>query len=481
MLLKRIYDDALAQASWLVGCQATGTALVIDANRDVAQYLRAAEADGMRITHVTETHIHADFVSGSRELAQVTGAELLLSAEGGPDWLYAFADEANATLLHDGDRFLVGNIRLEVIHTPGHTPEHITLLLTDTPAGDRLMGAFTGDFVFVGDVGRPDLLERAAGVANTMEAGARALYTSIQRFKQFPDYIQIWPGHGAGSACGKSLGAVPTSTLGYEKLVNWGLTTTDAGEFVRLVLDGQPEPPAYFAHMKRINRDGPSALGGLPRPDRLAPGPLVEVLARGMTVIDTRRTADFAARHVPGTINLPANKNLSTYAGSVLPFDVPYYLICDEPATEVAARAARDLALVGYDRVMGTFGTDAIDHWQQAGRALGSVTQLAPDDVATRLARGEVRVIDVRKRSEWDAGHVPGVAHIPLAELVARIDEIPTDRPIVMQCQGGGRSAIAASVLRARGFSAVDNLAGGFTAWAAAGLPVETPTTADVA
>ena len=481
MLLKRIYDDALAQASWLVGCQATGTALVIDPNRDVAQYVRAAEAEGMRITHVTETHIHADFVSGSRELAQVTGAELLLSAEGGPDWLYAFAHAAHATLLHDGDQFMVGNIRLDVVHTPGHTPEHLSFLLTDTPAGDRLMGAFTGDFIFVGDVGRPDLLERAAGVANTMEAGAHTLFASLQRFKALPDYLQIWPGHGAGSACGKSLGAVPTSTLGYEKLVNWGLAVNDEQAFVREVLAGQPEPPAYFAQMKRINRDGPDALGGLPRPGRLAPGPLVEVLARGMTVIDTRTAANFAARHVPGTISIPANKSLSTYAGSVLPFDVPYYLLCDEPVTEVAERVARDLALIGYDRVQGTFGIDAIDQWQQAGRAVGRVEQLAPADVAARLARGEVRVIDVRKRSEWDDGHLPGADLIPLAELVARAGEIPTDRPLVMQCQGGGRSSIAASVLRARGVAVVDNLAGGFSAWAAAGLPVEKPTTAGVA
>jgi hydroxyacylglutathione hydrolase len=481
MLLKRIYDDALAQASWLVGCQATGTALVIDPNRDVAQYVRAAEDEGLRITHVTETHIHADFVSGSRELAQAAGAELLLSAEGGPDWQYAFAGEPNVTSLHDGDSFMVGNIRLDVVHTPGHTPEHISFLLTDTPAGDRLMGAFTGDFIFVGDVGRPDLLERAAGIANTMEAGAHTLFASLQRFKALPDYLQIWPGHGAGSACGKSLGAVPSSTLGYEKLVNWGLATTDEDDFVRQVLEGQPEPPAYFAHMKRINREGPHVLGGLPRPNRLAPGPLVEVLARGITVIDTRRAADFAARYVPGTINVPAGRSLSTYAGSVLPFDVPYYLICNEPVTEIAARIARDLTLIGYDRVMGAFGTDAIDQWQKAGRALGTVAQLSPEDVAAQLARGDVCVIDVRKRSEWDEGHVPGAAHIPLAELVARSAEIPTDRPLVMQCQGGGRSSIAASVLRAHGVAAVDNLAGGFTAWTAAGLPVDKPTTAGVA
>ena len=202
MLLKRFYDNGLAQASYLIGCSATGEAIVVDANRDVEQYVRAASDEGLRVTHVTETHIHADFVSGSRELAARTGAKLLLSDEGGPEWRYAFAAAADATLLRDGDSFMVGNIRFDVLHTPGHTPEHLSFLVTDTPATDRPMGAITGDFIFVGDVGRPDLLERAANVAGTMRASAQALFRSIQRFKQLPDSLQIWPGHGAGSACG---------------------------------------------------------------------------------------------------------------------------------------------------------------------------------------------------------------------------------------------------------------------------------------
>ena len=191
MLLKRIYDAKLAQASYLVGCQATGEALVVDPNRDVEQYLRAATDEGLRVTHVTETHIHADFVSGSRELAATAGATLLLSGEGGSDWQYAFAADAGATLLHDGDHFMVGNLRFDVLHTPGHTPEHLTFLVTDTPATDRPMGAFTGDFVFVGDVGRPDLLERAAKMAGTMEASARTLYRSLHRFATRPESARV--------------------------------------------------------------------------------------------------------------------------------------------------------------------------------------------------------------------------------------------------------------------------------------------------
>src|SRR5690606_13169215 len=261
MLLKRFYDNKLAQASYLVGCAATGEALVVDPNRNAEEYVAAAAGEGLRITHVTETHIHADYVSGSRELAARTGARMYLSAEGGPDWQYEFAAADGATLLRDHDTFMVGNIRIEVLHTPGHTPEHLSFLVTDTAATEAPMGVFTGDFVFVGDVGRPDLLERAAKVANTMEAGARQLYASIQRFKELPNHLQIWPGHGAGSACGKSLGAVPQTTLGYERVVNWGLTSPSEAEFVREVLEGQPDPPRYFAEMKRINREGPRVLG----------------------------------------------------------------------------------------------------------------------------------------------------------------------------------------------------------------------------
>src|SRR5262245_54783780 len=225
MFFKRFYDDMLAQASYMIGCQRTGEALVVDPNRDVGQYIAAARAEQLHITHVTETHLHADFVSGARELSARTGAQLLLSSEGGADWQYAFAADAKARLLRDGDAFTVGNIRVEVMHTPGHTPEHISFVVTDKSASRAPWGILTGDFVFVGDVGRPDLLERAVGYHNTMESGARALFRSLVRFRALPDHVQVWPGHGAGSACGKALGAIPSSTVGYEKLGNWALAT----------------------------------------------------------------------------------------------------------------------------------------------------------------------------------------------------------------------------------------------------------------
>ena len=232
MILKRFYDDGLAQASYLIGCSATGQALVIDPNREIEQYLEVARAERVRITHVTETHIHADFVSGTRELAARTGATMLLSAEGGADWQYEFRNDPGVQLLRDGDRFPIGNVVVQVMHTPGHTPEHIIFFITDGAAADKPIGVVTGDFVFVGDVGRPDLLERAARVQGSMTQSAHALYQSVQRFKQQPDYLQIWPGHGAGSACGKGLSAIPHSTVGYERMFNWAFADQDEATFI---------------------------------------------------------------------------------------------------------------------------------------------------------------------------------------------------------------------------------------------------------
>lgn len=471
MLLKRFYDAKLAQASYLVGCSATGQALVVDPNRDVQQYIAAAATEGVRITHVAETHIHADFLSGSRALAAQTGAALLLSAEGGPDWQYAFAKDAGATLLSDGNRFDVGNVRVDVLHTPGHTPEHISFMVTDRAATDRPMGVFTGDFVFVGDVGRPDLLERAANVVGTMEASARTLYASLQRFKALPDYLQVWPGHGAGSACGKSLGAVPQSTLGYERAVNWAFGAASEADFVEAVLSGQPEPPGYFSEMKRINRDDQRTVRAAGRPPVMRPAELSKVLVGSARVVDTRPADAFAAGHVPGTLNIPLNRSFTTWAGSLLSYDADFYLlVSDDRALD---EAVHDLAMIGLDRVAGWWTPDAISDWAAAGRALETTPQIQPAELEARLRAGEIDVIDVRGQSEWDTGHIPGVANIPLGALASRLAEIPGDRPVVLQCQGGGRSAIAASLLQANGIGQVLNLSGGFGAWKRAGLPVE--------
>ncbi len=473
MLIKRFYDDKLAQASYLVGCARTGEALVVDPNRDVDQYVKAAKAEGMRIAHVTETHIHADFVSGSRELAARTGARLLLSREGGSEWQYRFATESGATLLRDGDSFMVGNVRIDSLHTPGHTPEHLSFLVTDTVGADRPMGALTGDFIFVGDVGRPDLLERAAGYEGTMEAGARQLFASIQRFRSLPDWLQLWPAHGAGSACGKALGAVPQSTLGYEKLYNPALRIDDEAEFMRFVLEGQPEAPKYFAEMKRINRDGPPILEGFRAPARHGIEVLVQVLERGELVVDTRSQKEFAKGHIPGTISIPLNASFTTWAGWLIPYHAPFHLIVDEMRAAAIGEAVRDLAMIGLDQVTSYFGSDVAHRWRDRTGSLETIATVRVGELAEGTRAGEVEILDVRGRSEWEAGHLPGVANIPLGHLIDRLDEVPRDRPVVLHCQGGSRSAIGASILRARGYTDVANLEGGFAEWEKAGLPVE--------
>jgi hydroxyacylglutathione hydrolase len=472
MFFQRFYDAKLAQASYLIGCQQTGEAAVVDPNRDVEQYVQAAEREGLRVTHVTETHIHADFVSGARELARRAGAELLLSDEGGPDWTYAYARQDGARLVKDGDEWMVGNIRFEVMHTPGHTPEHIAFLVTDTPASAGPWGILTGDFVFVGDVGRPDLLERAAGHAGTMEAGARTLFHSLERFRALPDHLQVWPGHGAGSACGKALGAVPSTTVGYEKLGNWGVATTDEADFVRMVLEGQPEPPRYFAEMKRINKQGPRVLGGFPRPPRLAAAELPNLLRRGEIVVDIRLAAAYAQGHVPGTINIPMNGAFTTWAGWLLPYDRDVYLLADDDPARGVSAAVRDLAMIGLDRVAGVLGTDAIAAWRAAGRELGTVAQADVHEVAAMHENDSATILDVRGRAEWEAGHLPGVPNVPVGYLVERLDEIPADKPVVVYCESGSRSAIAASVLQKHGVPNVINFTGGYLAWREAGLPL---------
>ncbi len=426
MILKRFYDDKLAQASYLLGCGATGEALIVDPNRDAEQYIAAAAEEKLRITHVTETHVHADYVSGARELASRTGARLLLSDEGDESWKYAFAAESGAELLRDGDSFSVGNVRIDVIHTPGHTPEHLSFVVTDRAGADEPMGVFTGDFVFVGDVGRPDLLERAASYQGTMEQGARVLFSTISRFRtSLPEYVQIWPGHGAGSACGKSLGAVPQTTLGYEKRFNWAMASTSAEEFVQAVLAGQPEPPMYFGEMKRINRDGPRLLGGFHRPPLLPEARVEELLASGAVIVDTRSADRFAAGHLPGTLNVPLGRSFTTWAGSVIPYDSDFYLVVEEEGHDALDEIVRDLAMIGLDRVAGWFGAGVIRTWADGHGSPGTVAEIEPERVEAALGDGDLAVIDVRNGSEWEAGHIPGSINLPLGRLAESLDRIP--------------------------------------------------------
>jgi hydroxyacylglutathione hydrolase len=469
MIVTRFFEPAIAQASYLIGCAATGEAIVIDPNRDVTQYLAAAARDHVRITHVTETHIHADFLSGARELAQAAGATLLLSDEGDADWKYAFAHEAR--LLHHGDRITIGNIHLDVRHTPGHTPEHLSFLITDGAAADRPIAAATGDFIFVGDVGRPDLLERAAHMAGTMEQGARTLWRSLRSFDGEPDWLQIWPGHGAGSACGKGISAIPHSTLGYERRFNWAFAVPTEDAFVAAVLEGQPEPPSYFALMKTLNKRGPD-LRRTTAPPRLDASRLPALVHAGAMVVDTRPAADFATAHLPATLNLPLGGSFVTWAGWLLPYDDDLYVIVDDDDDVRVAELVRQLALIGLDRVAGIFGGDAITAAEARGEAVGAIPQLSVTALAAHLAAGDVHLVDVRNAAEWREGHIPSARHVPLGYLTAQLADVPSDRPVVVQCRSGSRSAVAASLLRKLGRREVMNLMGGIDAWRKAGLPL---------
>ncbi len=462
MLFKRFYDTQLAQASYLIGSIETKQAIVIDANVDIDQYLEASAQEGLSITHVAETHIHADFVSGSRELAARTGASLYLSDEGDADWKYAFARAARATLLRNGDGFAVGSLHIEALHTPGHTPEHLTFLVTDTTAATEPIGAVTGDFLFAGEVGRPDLLERAARMAGTMDAAARTLFRSLQEFRRFPDSLQIWPGHGAGSACGKDIGAMPQSTLGYERQTNWAFLVSDEDEFVRRVLAGQPDPPRYFAEMKRVNKAGP-ALAITRFDDRVAAGALV---------LDTRSAEAYAVQHIPGTLNIPLNQSFVTWAGWLLPYDRDLVLIAGDDSG-CGEDARRSLALIGLDRVVGCFDSAIFDAWEADGRASAGVPRIDAGSLAAGLADDALAVVDVRSPGEWAAGHIHGAINIPLGDLPDRLNDVPAGRPVVVHCQGGTRSAIAASLLQRDTPAMAINLAGGFKEWQAAGQASE--------
>lgn len=473
MILKRFYDENLAQASFLVGCGATGEAVVVDANRDVEQYIRAAASEGLRITAVTETHIHADYVSGSRELAERTGAQLYLSDEGDSEWKYAFANQPNVMLVRDGDSIRVGKVRLDVVKTPGHTPEHIAFIVTDTASSDLPLGAFTGDFIFVGDVGRPDLLERAAGFEGTMEKGARVLFHSLEKFKSsLPDSLLLWPAHGAGSACGKSLGGVPVSTLGYEKASNWGLRANSEDEFATAVLQGQPDPPKYFKEMKRINKVGPTILGGFKTPPRLGGNVIFDLLERDEMLIDVRSAGDVATGYVPGTINIPLGKSFTTWAGWFVPYDKPVYLIAE--SEDEAKQAARDLAMIGLDDVRGWLGIDALRQYEKRFGELAMVPQVSARELQSRVSSGIAEVVDVRGTTEYAAGHVPGATNIPLGYLPERASELTKSKQVVLHCGGGVRSAVAATILYKAGLKDVVNLPGGFPEYRDLGFPVET-------
>lgn len=468
MLMRLIYDDSLAQAAYLIGCQKTGEAIIIDPERDIDRYIALAAKEGLRIVAATETHMHADFLSGVREFCEQTDAKAYLSDEGGQDWDYVWIKDMdskgkpyNHQLVHDGDVIMIGNIRIKVMHTPGHTAEHICFEISDQ-GGDanEPMGIVTGDFVFVGDVGRPDLLESAAGMSGVMEPSARRLGESLRKFHAQPDYLQLWPGHGAGSACGKELGAVLQTTMGYERRFNDALKeASDADAFVRSILSGQPEPPYYFARMKRENRQGPPVLGALPTPARCAPS----VIPAEAVIIDTRPWEAFCSGHLPGSYSIVMEQVFSTVAGAFIEPEQEIVLVAEEGDVEEAVRM---LVRIGLDRVVNWI--DPSDVAKAAG--LQTTDEM---EVGAIKAMGGV-VLDVRNASEFGEGCIPGATNVAYLQLSKRIGEVPTGKPIFVNCRSGFRSARAVSYLSEHGFDAT-NIAGGFMAWEEAGYPIDKP------
>lgn len=464
MFFQHIYDKSLAQASYFIGCQKAGVAAVIDAKRDVDTYLEIAKQNNMKITHILETHIHADFLAGSRELAALTGAQMYLSAEGGEGWEYEFPH----TGVKDGDIIKVGNLKLEVLHTPGHTPESISFLLTDTPASDEPVMLFTGDFVFVGDIGRPDLLEKAAGVKGTQDKGAHQMYESLKKFNVLSDFIQVWPGHGAGSACGKALGAVPSSTVGYEKARNWAFRYSNNEDgFVKYLLTDQPEPPKYFAMMKKLNKVKRPLLTEVPKLKKQSTDELKDALAKGIKLIDTRNKTDFAKGFIPGSINIQGNNSFATWAGWFLTYEEPFILLADESQLD---DLTRKLMRIGLDNIQGYI--PSVAEWEKAGGRLDKANVISLAEFKPLYENNGIQIVDLRGAAEYNSGHIKGADNVFVGTMLNNLDKVSKDKKVVIHCQGGDRAAIAYSLLAKNGYNNVLNYSAGMNEWVNEGNPV---------
>lgn len=456
MLLERIYDEDLAQAGYFIGCQAKGEAVVVDARRDVRQYLDLAAKHGMTITAVTETHIHADYLSGTRELAKATGATAYVSGEGGTDWQYGFEAER----LHHGDQVTLGNITVEAVHTPGHTPEHLSFLITDGAFADTPGYMLTGDFVFSGDLGRPDLLDEAAGGVDTRFEGAKQIFQSLKKsFVTLPDHVQVFPGHGSGSACGKALGALPSTSVGYERRFAWWggyLERDDEQGFVNELLDGQPDAHAYFGRMKRQNRDGPAVLGPLAPLREYVSAELADALeSDDVIVVDTRGQDDVHAGTVAGALNIPGVDKAASFGAWVYDperEDTPVVVLAED--REMAEQLRDHLLRVGIDTVTGY--TTSLD-----GLPMTTPEMIGPDELASF---DSAMVLDVRNKTEHSDGHIPGAEQLNGGRVLWNLDQLPTDGPIVTYCQSGVRNSVVASALRRAGYRVVE-LEGSYAAW----------------
>jgi hydroxyacylglutathione hydrolase len=456
MLIERIYDEDLAQASYFIGCQAKGEALVVDPRRDIAVYRDLAAANGMKIVAVTETHIHADFLSGTRELAAATGATAYVSGEGGADWQYGFEAER----LNDNDQITLGNITVKALHTPGHTPEHLSFLITDGAFADAPGYLLSGDFVFSGDLGRPDLLDEAAGGVDTRFLGAKQLFASLRdKFLTLPDHVQVHPGHGAGSACGKALGAIPSSTVGYERLYAWWgpyLAANDEQGFIDELLGGQPDAHAYFARMKRENREGPAVMGERAPLAELSTADVARDLAADKVIfVDTRPNNEVHEGTITGSVNVPAGKSTASFGAWVVnPETDTNPLVLLAPDQAAAQEMWDHLVRVGIDKVAG-FVTGL------EGLPISVPKLIQPEELDGFDA---AMVLDVRNRTEHTAGNIPGSYQLSGGRVMWHLDELPAEGTIVSYCQSGVRNSVAASALRRAGYDVVE-LDGSYAAW----------------
>lgn len=465
MFFKQFYLACLAHASYLIGSD--GEAAVVDPQRDVDEYIAEAEAQGLKIKYVIETHLHADFVSGHQELADRTGAEIV------------FGEKANASFEHravrEGEEIKLGKVRLRFIETPGHTPEGICVLVTDTEVSDQPQKILTGDTLFIGDVGRPDL---AGGKGYTPQMMAEMMYDSLHgKILKLPDEVEVYPAHGAGSMCGRNMSKETSSTIGEQRKFNYALKPMTKEQFVSLMTADLPEAPAYFPRDAEINRSGARGLSELSPPQPLSPQQVSELRDQGHVLLDVRSALDFGAGHVPGSVNIGLGGQFAIWAGSLIALNASIVVIADTVA-QVDESVVR-LARVGIENVKG-YLEGGVDNWREAGFPVDSIAQLSVNELKEKLASTtDLQVVDVRRPAEYGSGHVPRALNAPLNTLDQTAAQLPfaKDKPTAVICAGGYRSSAAASLLEKLGFTNLLNVSGGTGAWVNAGYPVETPTT----
>lgn len=456
MYFEQFYLACLSQASYMIG--SGGVAAVVDPQRDVDLYLEEARLHGLRIAYVIETHVHADFVSGHRELAARTGALIYVGAK-------AQAEFAHVPV-QDGDELSFGFCRLQFLETPGHTLESISVLITDFERSSEPFAVLTGDTLFVGDVGRPDL-----GTNHTPGQLAALLYDSLHaKLLTLPDAVRVFPAHGAGSLCGRQMSTDRSSTIGRERATNHALRAANRDAFVRLLTAELPERPRYFARDAQINRAGPTPLAQLATPAPLEPGAVLDAQRRGAVVLDTRAEDDFGTAHVPLAVNIGLSGQFAAWAGTILGLDSELVVVADDD--DHVHEAWVRLARVGIERV-GGYLAGGMRSWRRADFPVTRVPQISVDQLDALLADHgrRIQIVDVRRRGEWEAGHLDGARHKPLDRLSTVMDDLDRALPVAAYCKGGYRSSVATSLLRRAGFEDVLNVSGGFDAWLASGLP----------